>query len=81
MSIAAVGAVVVGARAAWMAVLVYASTVYLAAPRTAGGSASMWAWPMQPTRVTASFLTAGALLVVAFLVYSAYGARPTVDVD
>lgn len=81
LGLAALAAAVIGARAAWLAVLTYASTVYLAAPRTHGGAAAVWAWPMQPTRITTSFVAAGVLFTAAIAVHSAFGARPTTDAD
>lgn len=81
LGLAAVTAAVTGARTAWLAVLVYASTVYLAAPRTPGGAAAVWAWPMQPASETASFVTAAVLFGVGLAVHAVLGARPTTDVD
>ncbi len=81
LALGAIAASVVGARAAWMVVLGYASTVYLAAPRTAGGPAAVWAWPMQPATIGVSFVTAAVLLGVALVVHAAFGARPTTDAD
>lgn len=81
LGMAALSAAVIGARASWLAVLVYASTVYLAAPRTPGGTAAVWAWPMQPTRITTSFIAAGVLFTAATAVHAAFGARPTTDAD
>lgn len=81
LGMAALSATVIGARASWLAILACTSTVYLAAPRTPGGTAAVWAWPMQPTRITTSFIAAGVLFAAATAVHAAFGARPTTDAD
>lgn len=81
LGLAALAAVVTGARASWFVVVGYASTIYLAAPRIPGGPAAVWAWPMQPTRITVSFVTAGALFAVAVAVHAAVGVRPSTGAD
>lgn len=81
LAIGALASLWTGARAAWIVVLAYASTVYLAAPRTPGGFAAIWAWPMQPTAVAPSFVMAGVLLTAALVVHSCRGSRPSSDVN
>ena len=81
LAIGALASLWTGARAAWIVVLAYASIAYLAAPRTPGGFASVWAWPMQPTSVNTSFITAGALMAIAAAVHSLAGSRPTSDTE
>ena len=81
LAIGALAALWTGARAAWTVVLAYASTVYLAAPRTPGGFAAIWAWPMQPSTIATSFVTAGVLLLGAIAAHSLRGSRPGTDVD
>lgn len=46
--VAAASAALIGARLSWLPMTVYGGAVYLAAPRTPGGAASVWAWLMQP---------------------------------
>jgi hypothetical protein len=75
LGLGALAATVTGGRAAWIVILCYASTVYLAAPREPGGAAGVWAWPMQPTDVRASYVTAGVLLVAGIAVHAVIGTR------
>ncbi|WP_329185754.1 hypothetical protein [Actinacidiphila glaucinigra] len=56
--LAAAGAALLGARLSWLPPVVYGGTVYLAAPRTPGGAAAVWAWSMQPGAQPAAWATA-----------------------
>ncbi|MEV6811834.1 hypothetical protein [Micromonospora sp. NPDC051296] len=69
-------AVLLGARLAWLPAFGYVCAVYAAAPRQAGIAVAMWAWPVQPSTATASWLVAVVLFVVGAAGYVHLGASP-----
>lgn len=69
------GAVLLGARLAWLPAFGYVSFVYAAAPRTFGGIADAWAWPVQPSTVHASWWAAAALFILGTGWYLLRGPR------
>ncbi|MEV0729537.1 hypothetical protein [Polymorphospora sp. NPDC050346] len=69
-------AVLLGARLAWLPAFGYVCAVYGAVPRQVGGAAGIWAWPVQPSGVEASWAVAVALFVAGSASYLWYGARP-----
>lgn len=71
--------VILGASLAWTAPLVYAATVYLAAPRHATGAALWWAWPMQPGGWDASWWCAILLFVTGTATYTRYGSQAATE--
>ncbi|MEV6110368.1 hypothetical protein AB0M28_37560 [Streptomyces sp. NPDC051940] len=73
--LAALSAVVFGARLAWMLPLAYTATAYLAAPRAPGGSAAAWAWPVQPGPQPAAWSTAVLLFAAGLAVCAWRGPR------
>ncbi|MFI1886827.1 hypothetical protein [Streptomyces jumonjinensis] len=71
----AVSAVLVGARLSWLPVTAYLGTAFIAA-RTAGGAgATVWAWPVQPDRETAAWVTAAALFAAGAALHAYRGPR------
>ncbi|CAM5420852.1 hypothetical protein GCM10010329_00250 [Streptomyces spiroverticillatus] len=72
---AAAGAAVLGARLSWLPMTAYGSAAYLAAPRTPGGPAAVWAYLMQPGPQVAAWVTAGTVYVLGGGLYVWQGAR------
>ncbi|QXE39048.1 hypothetical protein KQY30_11140 [Streptomyces sp. GMY02] len=68
-------AALLGARLSWLPMTVYVSGTYLSAPRTPGGAAAVWAWPMQPGPQAAAWVTAVVAYVVGAALYAWRGAR------
>ena len=73
--VTAATAALIGARLSWLPMTVYGGAVYLAAPHTPGGAASVWAWPMQPGPQVGAWATASALFVAGAALYAVRGAR------
>ncbi|WP_330240720.1 hypothetical protein [Streptomyces sp. NBC_00525] len=73
--VTAAAAALIGARLSWLPMTVYGGAVYLAAPRTPGGAASVWAWPMQPGPQVWAWATASALFAAGAALYAVGGAR------
>ncbi|MEO3930041.1 hypothetical protein ABGB07_40265 [Micromonosporaceae bacterium B7E4] len=71
----AAAAVFLGARLAWLPAFGYACAVYAATPRQVGGFAGVWAWPLQPSSVTASWLTVAVVFVPGAAGYLHRGCR------
>ncbi|MET9519789.1 hypothetical protein [Streptomyces sp. NPDC002994] len=65
-----------GARLSWLPMTLYGGAVYLAAPRTPGGAAAVWAWWMQPGPQVAAWVVAGVAFVTGVALYVRRGARP-----
>ncbi|MFI6761043.1 hypothetical protein ACIBF5_18095 [Micromonospora sp. NPDC050417] len=74
VGLVALGAALLGARLAWLPAFGYVCAVYAAGPRS-GDAARFWAWPLQPSSVSASWLTAGTLFAVGTFWYASRGAR------
>ncbi|MCX5142886.1 MULTISPECIES: hypothetical protein [unclassified Streptomyces] len=74
--VAAASAALTGARLSWLPMTVYGGAVYLAAPRTPGGAASVWAWPMQPGPQTGAWLVASAAYAAGAVLFAVRGPRP-----
>jgi hypothetical protein len=75
VGLATLASVVFGARMSWLPLMVYATTVYLSAPRQAHGATVAWAWPMQPGPEPAAWAAATALFVVGLAACSWLGPR------
>ncbi|WP_406092605.1 hypothetical protein [Streptomyces sp. NBC_01013] len=73
--VAAASAALIGARLSWLPMTVYSSAVYLAAPRTPGGAASVWAWPMQPGPQPAAWLVASVACAAGAALFAVRGPR------
>ncbi|HET6860275.1 MAG TPA: hypothetical protein VFH94_24675 [Streptomyces sp.] len=73
--VTAAGAALLGARPSWLPMTVYGGGVYLAAPRTPGGPAAVWAWSMQPGPQGAAWAVAVAAFVGGGALYVLRGAR------
>ncbi|SCG18633.1 hypothetical protein GA0070610_4981 [Micromonospora echinofusca] len=69
------GAMLLGARLAWLPAFVYVSAVYAAAPRQTGVVVTAWAWPIQPSTSTTSWLTAVTIFTVGAAAYLHSGSR------
>ena len=69
------GAVLLGARLAWLPAFVYVCAVYAAAPRQTGTVIAAWAWPVQPSTITASWLAAATIFTVGAAGYVHGGSR------
>ncbi|MFF9865987.1 hypothetical protein ACF1G0_11260 [Streptomyces sp. NPDC013953] len=74
--VTAASAVVLGARLSWLPPLVYFGAVYVAAPSMPGGTAAVWAWPVQPGPQGWAWAVALAAYVTGVMLYAALGARP-----
>jgi hypothetical protein len=74
--VAAASAALLGARLSWLPTIVYLSGVYLSAPRTHGGTAALWAWPMQPGPQQGAWWTAAGAFVCGAALYAWRGSRP-----
>ncbi|MCP3821737.1 hypothetical protein NLX86_27685 [Streptomyces sp. A3M-1-3] len=68
-------AAVLGARLSWLPMAVYAGAVHLAAPRTPGGFAAVWAWWTQPGPQAAAWGVAAAAFLCGGALYVWRGAR------
>ncbi|WP_405987489.1 hypothetical protein [Streptomyces sp. NBC_00872] len=73
--VTAAAAAVLGARLSWLPTTVYLSGVYLAAPGTPGGIASVWAWAMQPGPQGAAWAVAALAYGGGTALYAWRGAR------
>ncbi|MFF1919565.1 hypothetical protein ACFVW8_03190 [Streptomyces sp. NPDC058221] len=73
--VAAASAALVGARLSWLPMTVYCGAVYLAAPRTPGGAAALWAWPMQPGPQAGAWFVALPVYAVGAALFAVRGAR------
>ncbi|RKR86440.1 hypothetical protein BDK92_0666 [Micromonospora pisi] len=73
VGLVALGAALLGARLAWLPAFGYVCAVYAAGPQT-GDAARIWAWPLQASSVTASWLTAGGLFALGTIWYATLGA-------
>jgi hypothetical protein len=69
------GAVLLGARLAWLPAFVYVGAVYAAAPRQTGAIVEVWAWPIQPSTTATSWLTAAMIFAVGAAGYVHGGFR------
>ncbi|RQW99374.1 hypothetical protein [Micromonospora inaquosa] len=69
------GAVLLGARLAWLPAFVYVCAVYAAAPRQTSVVVAAWAWPVQPSTITPSWLTAATIFAVGAAGYVHGGSR------
>ena len=69
------GAVLLGARLAWLPAFVYVCAVYAAAPRQTGTAVAAWAWPIQPSTSTTSWLAAATIFVIGVAAYLHRGSR------
>jgi hypothetical protein len=72
------GAVLLGARLAWLPAFVYVCAVYAAAPRQTGTAVAAWAWPIQPSSAAASWLAAATIFAVGSAGYVHGGSRASV---
>ncbi|MFI2369071.1 hypothetical protein [Streptomyces sp. NPDC018833] len=77
VGITAAAAAVIGARLSWLPAFAYLSAVYLGAPRTHGGAAQIWAWPMQSGDLPGAWATALAAFVLGVTFHACRGPRPT----
>ncbi|MGW3242473.1 hypothetical protein [Streptomyces sp. NPDC001070] len=71
--LAAAGAAVLGARLSWLPPVLYGGSAYLAAPRTPGGAAAVWAWSMQPGPQPAAWATAAVLFAAGAVLVAVRG--------
>ncbi|MGC5032544.1 hypothetical protein [Micromonospora sp. DT229] len=67
-------AVLLGARLAWLPAFCYGCAVYAAAPRGTDRVTAIWAWPVQPSSATLSWLVVGVLFVAGTAAYLLLGA-------
>ncbi len=74
--VAAASAALIGARLSWLPMTVYGGAVYLAAPRTPGGAASVWAWLMQPGPQPGAWVVASVAYAAGTALFAVRGARP-----
>lgn len=75
VGITAASAALMGARLSWMPTFGYLSAIYLGAPRTHGGWATVWAWPMQPGPQAGAWATAATVFVAGSALYARRGPR------
>ncbi|MGH3310875.1 MAG: hypothetical protein ACRDP3_09840 [Streptomyces sp.] len=75
VGLAALASVLLGARLSWLPLMLYATTVYLSAPRQAQGATIAWAWPTQPGPEPAAWAAAIALFLVGSAACSWLGPR------
>lgn len=75
--LACAGAVLLGARLSWAPPMVYGLGVLLAAPRTPGGAAAVWAWSMQPGAQPAAWATAAVLFAGGVVLVTVRGPART----
>ncbi|MEV6399888.1 hypothetical protein AB0M39_34735 [Streptomyces sp. NPDC051907] len=75
VGITAAAATLIGARLSWMPTFAYLSAVYLGAPRTPSGWATLWAWPMQPDAQPGAWAAAGTAFAAGSALYAWRGAR------
>lgn len=73
--VAAASAALIGARLSWLPMTVYSGAVYLAAPRTPGGAASVWAWLMQPGPQPGAWVVASVAYAVGAVLFAVRGPR------
>ncbi|NLU79888.1 hypothetical protein HCA58_16145 [Micromonospora sp. HNM0581] len=69
------GAVLLGGRLAWLPAFGYVCAVYAAAPRQTSVVVAAWAWPIQPSTTTASWLTAATIFAAGTAGYVHGGCR------
>lgn len=74
--VAVASAALIGARLSWLPMTVYGGAVHLAAPRTHGGAAAVWAWPMQPGSQAGAWAVALTAYAVGAVLLAVRGARP-----
>ncbi|MFI6947515.1 hypothetical protein [Streptomyces sp. NPDC050422] len=73
--VAAASAALIGARLSWLPMTVYGGAVYLAAPRTPGGAASVWAWLMQPGPQAGAWVVASVAYATGATLFAVRGPR------
>lgn len=73
--VAAASAALIGARLSWLPMTVYGGSVYLAAPRTPGGTASVWAWLMQPGPQSGAWVVASVAYAAGAALFAVRGPR------
>lgn len=73
--VAAASAALIGARLSWLPMTVYSGAVYLAAPRTPGGAAAVWAWLMQPGPQAGAWVVASVAYAVGAALFAVRGPR------
>lgn len=73
--VAAASAALIGARLSWLPMTVYSGAVYLAAPRTPGGAAAVWAWLMQPGPQPGAWAVASVAYAVGAALFAVRGPR------
>ncbi|MFE5138272.1 hypothetical protein ACFRDV_11400 [Streptomyces fagopyri] len=76
VGVTALGAVLFGARAAWMPTTLYFSAVYLSAASPRMRAATVLAWPVQTGPQRGAWAAALALFVLGAGLYAVRGARP-----
>ena len=59
----------------WAPAFTYSLLIYLAAPRTTSAGSQVWAWPMQPGPLGASWIVAAGVLAAGVSAYSIRGPR------
>ncbi|MEV0158337.1 hypothetical protein AB0H57_32285 [Micromonospora sp. NPDC050686] len=69
------GAALLGVRLAWLPAFGYVCAVYAAAPRQTNAIVAAWAWPIQPSTTSASWLTAVTILALGAAAYLHRGSR------
>lgn len=74
--VAVASAALIGARLSWLPMTVYGGAIYLAAPRTPGGAAAVWAWTMQPGPQAGAWAVALTAYAVGAVLLAVRGARP-----
>ncbi|MFC4148715.1 hypothetical protein ACFO0M_20870 [Micromonospora mangrovi] len=69
------GAVLLGARLAWLPAFGHVCAVYAAAPRQTGTAVAAWTWPIQPSTSTTSWLAVATIFVIGAAAYLHRGSR------
>lgn len=76
VGVAAIAAVVVGARLSWLPAFCCVGAVLLASGRMRGRTVTVGVWPAQPGQEAGAWLAAGAVFVLGTALYAARGSRP-----
>ncbi|MGW4301689.1 hypothetical protein ACWEHT_18210 [Streptomyces sp. NPDC004646] len=73
--LAALSAVLLGARLSWLPAFAYVSAAYLASSGAHGRAATLWAWPVQPGPQPAAWTAALLTFTAGTALYAVRGAR------
>ncbi|MDT9688124.1 hypothetical protein Q5762_07110 [Streptomyces sp. P9(2023)] len=75
VGVTAAAAALFGARPSWLPMTAYVGSVYVAAPPEPGGTAALWAWPMQPGPQPGAWAVALGAFAGGTALYTWRGAR------